>query len=265
MASCLGMTLAFFSLFKLIMNTIEVSAYSVQWAIDAQKAGAHRVELCDNIYEGGTTPSIACIKLARKNLQIELYVIIRPRGGDFLYSDIEFETMKRDIEIAKEAGVDGFVFGLLNIDGSIDMERTKELVELSKPKKVTFHRAFDVAKDAFNALEDIILCGCDRILTSGQKNNAFEALPLISELVKIAGNRISIMPGSGIDENNILKIKKKTGAKEFHLSGKKTMQSKMNYINENVSFNALGQSSIPEHAELDVEIIKKVVGIAQRA
>ena len=241
------------------MNKIEVSAYSVQWAIDAQKAGAHRVELCDNIYEGGTTPSIASIELARKHLNIELYVIIRPRGGDFLYSDIEFKTMKRDIELAKSAGVDGFVFGILNMNGSIDIKRTKELVGLSKPKKVTFHRAFDVAKDPFNALEDIILCGCDRILTSGQKNVVADALPLLSELVKKAGNRISIMPGSGVNENNILEIKKKTGAYEFHLSGKKTVQSKMNYINKNVSFNANGHSSIPEHAELDMDIIRKVI------
>ncbi|RLD68013.1 MAG: copper homeostasis protein CutC [Bacteroidetes bacterium] len=240
---------------------IEVSAYSVQWAIDAQKAGAHRVELCDNIYQGGTTPSIASIELARKHLQIELYVIIRPRGGDFLYSDIEFETMKRDIEMAKTIGIDGFVFGLLNKDGSIDVERTKELVELSKPKKVTFHRAFDVARDPFIALEDIIICGCDRILTSGQKDIAPDALARLSELVKKAGNRISIMPGSGINENNILKIKKETKAMEFHLSGKKTVRSKMEFINKNVSFNAIGHSSIPEHAELDVEIIRKVIDL----
>ncbi|MEN8120832.1 MAG: copper homeostasis protein CutC [Bacteroidota bacterium] len=241
------------------MNTIEVSAYSVQWAIDAQKAGANRVELCDNIYEGGTTPSLASIELARKHLDIELYVIIRPRGGDFLYSDIEFETMKRDIELAKNAGVDGLVFGILNIDGSIDAKRTKELVELSKPKKVTFHRAFDVAKDPFKALEDIISCGCDRILTSGQKNIAPYALPLLSELVKKAGNRISIMPGSGVNENNILKIKDETGAQEFHLSGKKTVKTKMNYINKDVSFNAVGNSSIPEHAELDIKIIREAI------
>ncbi len=243
------------------MNTIEVSAYSVQWAIDAQEAGANRIELCDNIHEGGTTPSIASVELARKYLSIELYVIIRPRGGDFLYSDIEFETMKHDIEMTKSARVDGFVFGLLNKDGSIDVRRTKELVELSKPKKVTFHRAFDVARDPFKALEDIISCGCDRILTSGQKNIAPDALALLSGLVKKAGNRISIMPGSGINENNILKIKKETEAMEFHLSGKKTVRSKMKFINKNVSFNAIGQSSIPEHAVLDAGIIRKVIDL----
>ncbi len=243
------------------MNIVEVSAYSVQWAIDAQKAGAHRVELCDNIYEGGTTPSIASIQLARKHLKIELYVIIRPRGGDFLYSDIEFETMKRDIEIAKNVGVDGFVFGLLNIDGSIDIERTKVLVELSRPQKVTFHRAFDVAKDPFEALEHIILCGCDRILTSGQKNTVPDAIAFLSELVKKAGNRISIMPGSGVNEKNILEIKNKTGANEFHLSGKKNVQSKMKYINKDVSFNSISQSLIPEHSELDTGIIRKVIDL----
>ena len=241
------------------MNTIEVSAYSVQWAIDAQKAGAQRVELCDNIYEGGTTPSIASIELARKHLDIELYVIIRPRGGDFLYSDIEFETMKRDIEHAKAAGVDGLVFGLLNKDGSVDIDRTKELVELSKPLKVTFHRAFDVAKEPFTALEDIVACGCHRILTSGQKDKAIDGLPLLAQLVKKAGNRISIMPGSGIDENNILELKNKSKAFEFHLSGKKTIQTKMDYINKDVNFNAIQKSSIPEHAALNIEKVREII------
>lgn len=237
---------------------IEVSAYSVQWAIDAQTAGADRVELCDNIHEGGTTPSYASIELTRKQLDIELYVIIRPRGGDFLYSDVEFETMKRDIQIAKELGVDGLVFGLLNIDGRIDTKRTKELVELSKPLPVTFHRAFDVAKNPFQALEDVISIGCKRILTSGQKATAYEGLNLLTELVKKAGNRISIMPGSGINENNILEIKNKSKAFEFHLSGKKTVKSPMEYVNRAVSFNALNRNAVPEYAVADVKRIRMV-------
>ena len=243
------------------MNKIEISAYSVQWAIDAQKAGAQRVELCDNIHEGGTTPSLASIELARKNLDIELYVIIRPRGGDFLYTDIEFETMKRDIELAKATGIDGLVFGLLNKNGSVDIERTKELVALSKPLKVTFHRAFDVAKDPFEALEDIISCGCHRILTSGQKNSAINGLSLLADLVKKAGKRISIMPGSGINESNMLEIMKKSKAFEFHLSGKKTIQTQMDYINKNVNFNAKQQNNIPEHAALDIEKVSRVISV----
>lgn len=241
------------------MYKIEVSAYSVQWCIDAQNAGANRVELCDNIYEGGTTPSIGSIELARKHLAVELYVIIRPRGGDFLYSDIEFETMKKDIELAKTAGVDGLVFGLLKKNGSIDVQRTKELVELSKPLKVTFHRAFDLAKNPFDALEDIISCGCHRILTSGQKNIAIEGLPLLAKLVKKAGKRISIMPGSGINESNILEIKKKSKAFEFHLSGKKTVQTKMDYINEHINFNAIEQNIIQGHTILDMKKLREVL------
>jgi len=237
---------------------LEVSAYSVQWAIDAQTAGADRVELCENIYEGGCTPSFASIELARKYLDIELYVIIRPRGGDFLYSALEFETMKRDIQTAKSLGADGLVFGLLNIDGSIDIERTKELVELSKPLPVTFHRAFDVAKEPFGALEDIISTGCKRILSSGQKPAAIDGLPLLKQLVEKADGRIGIMPGSGINENNILEIKNKSKAFEFHLSGKKLAQSKMQFINKKVSFNASNKSYVPEHFVADVERIKVV-------
>ena len=240
---------------------LEVSAYSVQWAVDAQKAGADRVELCANLYEGGTTPSYAAIELARKYLDIELYVIIRPRGGDFLYSDIEFETMKRDIIAAKKLGVDGLVLGILNIDGSIDKKCTKELVELSAPLPVTFHRAFDVAKNPFQALEDIIETGCERILTSGQKATAFEGLNLIADLVQKANKRISIMPGSGINESNIQEIQAKSKAFEFHLSGKKILQSPMKYLNKEVSFNALNSSPVPEYQAADINRIRKVCNL----
>ena len=183
--------------------TLEICANSVESAIMAQKGGANRVELCDNVYEGGTTPSLGAIQLARQKLNIKLNIIIRPRGGDFCYSEDEFQIMIKDIEFAKKTGVDGIVIGLLNPDGSIDITRTKKLVELAKPMSATFHRAFDVSNDAFQAMEDIIYCGCDRILTSGQANKAFDGIDLISKLIAKANNRIIILPGSGINETNI--------------------------------------------------------------
>lgn len=194
-------------------------------------------------------------------MDIELYVIIRPRAGGFLYSDIEFETMKQDILIAKQLGVDGLVFGLLNIDGSIDKKRTVELVSLSYPLPVTFHRAFDKAKNPFQALEDIIETGCKRISTSGQEDTAYKGLGLLKQLVKKAGNRISIMPGSGINEHNIIEIKNTSKAVEFHLSGKKTTKSSMQFINQSVCFNAINKNSVPEHVIADIQRIKKVCAL----
>ena len=158
---------------------IEVCAAHVQSAIAAQEGGAKRVELCDNLYEGGTTPGYAAIKVTREKLNIGINVMIRPRGSDFCYSDLEFEMMKEDIKVCKELGVDGVVFGILLPDGNVDIERTNILVELAKPMSITFHRAFDVTPDPFKALEDIIDLGIDRILTAGQKNTVPDGKQLI--------------------------------------------------------------------------------------
>lgn len=226
---------------------LEICANSVESALMAQEGGAHRIELCDNIYEGGTTPSYGEILLARENLKIGLNIIIRPRGGDFHYSDIEFEIMKKDIEYAKKVGVDGIVIGLLNMDGNIDVKRTSELVKHAKPMSVTFHRAFDVCNDPFQGLEDIIDCGCDRILSSGQKNKAFDGIDLIQKLVEKANNRIIIMPGSGINEGNITEIYQKTGAQEFHASLREPTKSKMTFRNKSINM-----SSIPDINEFEI-------------
>jgi copper homeostasis protein len=226
---------------------LEICANSVESALMAQEGGAHRVELCDNIYEGGTTPSYGAIRIARKELHIDLNIIIRPRGGDFHYSALEFEIMKKDIEFAKTSGVDGVVIGLLNMDGSIDVKRTSELVEFAKPMSVTFHRAFDVCNDPFQGLEDIIKCGCDRILSSGQKNKAFDGVNLIRKLVEKANNQIIIMPGSGINEGTITEIYQKTGAQEFHASLREPTKSKMTFTRENVNMN-----SIPDINEFEI-------------
>lgn len=217
---------------------IEVCIDSVESAIIAQNAGAHRVELCDNLLEGGTTPSSATIEFVRKAIKIDLNVIIRPRGGDFLYSKTELEIIKKDIHNAKMLGADGLVFGVLTSDGNIDVAACKSLIEMARPMSVTFHRAFDVCKNPFQALEILIDLGFDRLLTSGQKNKAEEGIELIAELVKLADNKIIIMPGSGINELNFSSLMEKSKAKEFHVSCRSEVESKMEYRKEDVKMGA---------------------------
>ncbi len=238
---------------------IEVCANSVESCIAAQKGGAYRVELCDNLYEGGTTPSAATVEVARKYINIKLNVIIRPRGGDFCYSDIEFEVMKKDIETVKKLGADGIVTGILKEDGNIDIERTKELIEIAQPMSVTFHRAFDVCQNPIKALDELIEMKVDRLLTSGQRNKATEGAELIAELVKRADGRIKIMPGSGVNAQNIKELKEKTSAKEFHLSGRRNYDSRMKYRKKEISMG--GISGIAEYSIslTDAEIIKETV------
>lgn len=242
-------------------HLIEVCVAHLKSAIAAQKGGAKRVELCDNLYEGGTTPSYATIKMTREKLDIGLNVMIRPRGSDFYYSDLEFEMMKEDIRICKELGADGVVFGILLPDGKVDLERNKLLIELSRPMNVTFHRAFDATIDPFQALESIIELGFSRILTSGQKNTVPEGLELLKQLVEKANSRIIIMPGSGISENNIKEVRDFTGAKEFHLTGRRVIQSKMQYRKEGIFFGGLPQIPEYEMKFTDPDIISNVVSL----
>ena len=209
--------------------TVEVIAFNIESCILAQANGVSRIELCDNQADGGTTPSYGFIKAAREILSIELYPIIRPRGGDFLYSDAEFDIIKSDVLLCKELGCDGVVIGLLNADGTVDKERTKILTTLAYPMGVTFHRAFDRTNDMFGALEDIIECGCERILTSGQKPAAYDGKNNIKALIEKADNRIVIMPGSGINSKNIVEIAQYTGATEFHSSARNFVESKMQF------------------------------------
>jgi len=190
------------------------------------------------LFEGGTTPSYGSIEIARRLLHIKLHVIIRPRGGDFLYSDVEFEVMKRDIESAKELGVDGFVIGILKADGSIDTERTTELVRIARPMSVTFHRAFDVCGDPFAALEDLVTIGVDRVLTSGQKPNGVEGSELIGKLVEKADGRISILACGSLDESNIADVIKKTGVSETHFTAFEEIASKMEFRNDAVAMGS---------------------------
>ena len=214
---------------------LEICTNSVASCIEAQNGGAYRVELCAAIPEGGTTPSYGEISVAREMLDIKLNVIIRPRSGDFLYSEIEHKTMLKDIEIAKSLGADGVVFGCLTADGDVDIERNKELLDAAGDMDTTFHRAIDKCRNPFEALEDIIKLGFNRILTSGQQPKADKGIPLLKELVEKADNRIIIMPGSGITEDNISHIASETGASEFHLSARTPVKSKMKYKDDNVS------------------------------
>jgi copper homeostasis protein len=210
---------------------LEICAFNLASALIAQQAGADRVELCAGPEEGGTTPSPGTITLAREHLKIPLYPIIRPRGGDFLYSDEEFRVILRDIEFCKRAGCNGVVFGILRADGSVDVPRCARLVEIAYPMGVTFHRAFDWASNPFQAMETIIGLGFERILTSGQRPTAEEGAELIDQLIREADERIIIMPGSGVRASNIVALAEKTGASEFHTSARVLKASAMTHVN----------------------------------
>ena len=241
------------------MITTEICVDSVESAVAAQAGGAQRVELCDNLMEGGTTPSFGSIEVARKLLEIKFHIIIRPRGGDFLYSDTEFEIMKHDIEAAKGLGVDGVVIGLLDREGNIDLPRTAELVELARPMSVTFHRAFDVCADPFRAIDQLAEIGVDRILTSGQEATAVEGLDMLADCVKHAAGRISIMACGNLNERNIAKVIAATGVREVHFTAFGSVVSEMRYRNERVFMG--GTLRPPEYSRsvTDSESVRKTI------
>jgi copper homeostasis protein len=247
------------------MITLEVCANSVHSALAAQQGGAIRIELCDNLREGGTTPSYGQIKIVRELLKIQFYVLIRPRNGDFIYSDLEFEVMKLDIETCIEKGCDGIVIGILKADGSVDKERCAQLIKIAKAGGlgVTFHRAFDMCRDYFEALEDIIELGCDRILTSGGKSTAMEGASTIARLVSMAKGRIGIMPGSGINEYNIADLVRYSGTTEFHSSARSRIESEMQYRNPNILLSGSGEEYTMQ--QTDAERVKKLIRLANNA
>jgi copper homeostasis protein len=195
---------------------LEISVESVTAAVAAERGGAQRIEFCSNAREGGTTPSDELLRAVRERVRLPILSMVRPRAGDFVYSDAEFETMRSDIETAKEFQMDGVVLGLLDTDGRIDIERSTKLVEHAKPLVVTFHRAFDECRDLQKSLEDVIKTGAARLLTSGGKQTADQALELLGDLVRSAGERLMVMPGSGLHAGNIRDAVKRTGAREYH-------------------------------------------------
>jgi copper homeostasis protein len=234
---------------------LEIAVFNIQSALRAQAAGADRLELCENPHDGGVTPSYGTLKTTIEKISIPVFPIIRPRGGDFLYSREEFEVMKKDVSLCKELGFKGAVSGMLNIDGTIDLERTKQLVELAYPLQITFHRAFDRAKEPLKSLEQIIQTGCARILTSGQKPCVDDALDLLKILIEKVGNRIIILPRSGVRSNNLQKIMQ-TGAKEFHSSARKEMPSAM-------QFTVASMSETLMNTGVDEDEIRKMKTILQ--
>jgi copper homeostasis protein len=242
------------------MISLEVCANSINSALAAQQGGAVRVELCDNLKEGGTTPSAGQITLARKLLHIKLYILIRPRSGDFLYNDIEFQTMQADIRYCIEAGCDGIVIGILNADGTIDKERNLDLVRMAKQfgLGVTFHRAFDDCADQYQALEDIIELGCERILTSGGKSTAMEGATVLAHLVEKAAGRISIMAGAGVNEHNVADLVHYTGVQEVHSSARSMVASQMKFHNDHI---VMGSSLDDEYSfdQTDPERVKQLI------
>jgi copper homeostasis protein len=244
------------------MINIEVCANSVTSAIAAQNGGAIRVELCDNLHEGGTTPSHGQFSLTKKSVTVPVFPLIRPRSGDFLYSDLEFEVMKADTANFIGNGCDGIVIGILKKDGSVDKKRCAELIGMAKSAGlgVTFHRAFDMCRDHFEALEDIIVLGCDRILTSGGKSSAIEGVNTISHLIKLAGDRIIIMPGGGVHEHNIADLIHYTGATEFHSTARARIDSPMGYRNDHILFTGYGEEFTLEFT--DSERVKKILALA---
>ncbi len=219
---------------------IEIATSDFVTTKSAVAGGADRIELCANLAEGGTSPSLGTIRQCRKEFDVAIYPIIRPRGGDFLYTNDEFEIMLQDVKLCKELGCDGVVIGLLNIDGSIDVTRTAILIEAAYPLGVTFHRAFDRCYDPFVALEQLIEIGCERILTSGQQASVVDGVNLVAELNKKAAERIIIMPGSGVRKENIKMLAEKTGCAEFHSSLRGKEQSNMQFIHE--AFKDSGES-----------------------
>ncbi|XP_041735064.1 copper homeostasis protein cutC homolog isoform X1 [Coregonus clupeaformis] len=234
---------------------MEVCVDSVESAINAEGGGAGRLELCSSLLEGGITPSIGLLQVVKQYVRIPVYTMIRPRGGDFLYSDWEVEVMRKDIELVKSHGADGLVLGALTEDGRIDAELCMELLAVSRPLPVTFHRAFDMVHDPVVALETLVSLGFERVLTSGCDCSALEGLPLIKRLVEQAKGRITIMPGGGITERNLQRILEGSGVLEFHCSARSSKDSAMKFRNSCVNMGA--SLTAPEYG-LKVADVSKV-------
>lgn len=233
---------------------LEVAVFNISSALQAQSVGADRLELCQNPLEGGTTPSYGTLKTVREKVSIPVFPIIRPRGGDFLYDDAEFEVLKKDVQLCKELGFPGLVTGLLKKDGNVDIERTKELVDIAAPLEVTFHRAFDRTKDPFQALEDVIAAGCKRILTSGQVPNVANATSLIKQLIEKAGDRIIILQGSGVRSSNMQQLIDETGGVEYHSSARMNADSAMEFtvdsMNEKLTSTIVDEEEVKQMKQI---------------
>lgn len=238
---------------------LEVCLESLADVLAAEAGGADRVELCADLVEGGITPSFGTVRLCKQKAHIPVMAMVRPRGGDFLYSDLEYEVMLADIAALKQAGADGVVFGVLTADGVIDRERTARLVAAARPMGVTFHRAFDMTRDAGEALATLVELGVDRVLTSGREASVPQGLGLLRQLVEQAGDRIVVMPGAGVREHNIAEVHRATGAKELHFTAFAKGESGMRYRNPKPY---MGAGQAPGEYELqftDAAVVRRFV------
>ncbi len=245
------------------MQTLcEVCIDSVEGALAAAQGGAERLELCAGLVEGGVTPSPGMLHLVRQSTSLRLHVLIRPRGGDFFYSDLEFAVMQHDILAAKQAGADGVVLGLLLLDGQVDARRTSELAELARPMAVTFHRAFDLCRDPAEALEKLIELKIERLLTSGQKPDALQGQACIAGLVRQSGGRIAILAGGGINAANVGGLVAATGVQEVHFSARQTVESPMQFRNPGTF---MGKAYQPDEYSLKMPAAALVRAVVQAA
>jgi copper homeostasis protein len=237
---------------------LEVCVDSPEAALAAQAGGAQRVELCSALGEGGLTPSLGAIELARAGLAIELFVLIRPRAGDFLYSAAELAVARRDIELCAQAGARGVVLGVLRRDGTIDRERTAALIECARPLAVSFHRAFDLTREPERALEELIELGVERVLTSGAERTALEGAALLRRLVERAGERIIVMPGGGIRASNVRELVRRTGARELHFTARAEMASPMEFHNPRCAMGSKASQGEYELRPTDPELVRSI-------
>jgi copper homeostasis protein len=240
---------------------LEVVVYNIESAFKAMEGGADRIEVCADPGAGGTTPSMGTVEVIRQNVSLDVYVMLRPRGGDFIYSSYEFHAMKRDLGQLQRLSVDGVVFGILNNNGTIDKKRCAELIQRARPLKVTCHRAFDMTRDPMEALEDCIEVGFDRILTSGQHTTALEGVDVIANVRKSAGNRIVIMAGSGVNESTVREIVSKSGVDEIHFSASDFRKSSSEFVN--VKLRRMGNDPRGEYdiRTVSPEVIRNIRSI----
>ncbi len=247
------------------MPELEICCDNFACAEAASVAGAERIELCSALGEGGVTPSAGIIRQVITNLNVKVHVLIRPRGGDFLYAPNEIDIIKKDIQLCKEMGANGVAVGFLNTDGSIDMELTAEIIQMSRPMKVTFHRAFDMCKDPLQALEDLKVLGVDYLLTSGQAPKAMDGADLIRQLVERAEGKIKIMPASGVRTPLLKELHQKTKAHAYHMSARIPLESQMQFRQATVSMGAQSQDAEYWSHTHDVEVIREAIEILRNA
>ena len=244
---------------------IEICVEGIDGLVAAQDGGADRVELCASLLEGGLTPSFGVVREAQRVATIPFHVIIRPRGGDFLYSDLEFASMLEDVKTLRDMNIAGVVIGCLTADGRIDEERTKALVDAAGPMKVTCHRAFDMTADFREALEALIRCGVDRVLTSGQRDTALEGIEILKETAALANGRIVVMACGGLDETNIAQIRQATGVDEMHFAALKTVKSGMTSRNPHVGMGGTALEREYEITLTDTEAVSRTIAAAKAA